>query len=494
MEYVANYFDNAVRQNKLQTSIPMGSMSRSEFFHRIEEQEDLYQPFDIGAEMVDPVDPSLQIPQRGDERFRDRELPERSMNGKKRKRSASTCIIRGTQELMHDRVKDWRPHGRIIDAAGHDTPKLGKIKLDLIMREANMGGELSIMALGVMKKLLLGNNLALKEFTPDEKGQCLEFGVKVMRKQPWRPHVFVVLSDTRRFVFFKVSRLENDSFKYQHSPMLLDVAGWDMFARLVSQTAETLGYVQCSINGWKVGDIIGVGGTAVVVNVTPSDQSQVGAPSANNVLAKLYTGQGAAHYMKQEALALDALKDVPNIPRLVDGAPTQTISGRPVLLIYPRGYSVGDGIFPWISDYAPLVDVLQAIHNKGWLHNDVAPANIFFTEGVNGSSPQVFLNDFGSATNAKFPMQSVSIKSRPLFYSTDGTSGFEFSVKADLRALVLSIFVMMHKHSVDSVKVERASQLEDILMQKNPWKRALIAAQKEDYNEIKDVLYSTVTK
>jgi hypothetical protein len=74
----------------------------------------------------------------------------------------------GTQELMRERVKDWKPHGRTIDASCQDIPNLGKNKLDMILREADLGGELAVMAVGEMTKLPAGDNLQSKEFAPEE--------------------------------------------------------------------------------------------------------------------------------------------------------------------------------------------------------------------------------------------------------------------------------------------------------------------------------------
>jgi hypothetical protein len=371
-----------------------------------------------------------------------------------------------------------------MDASCQDTPNLGSNKLDVILREAHCGGELSIMALCEMKRLPAGN-IEAKEFAPEEMGQGLEFGIKVMQKQPWRPHVFVGLSDTRRFKFFKISR-SGSNFLVQHSAIFMDVAGWKVLRLLVCQTAETLGYVQCSIDGWTVGNTLGIGGTAVVVEAC---QSTIAGDSTSAV-AKLYCGEGAQDYRNQEAAALGALAGIPNIPSLILGAPATTVAGQPILIKAPRGNAAGDGVFPLIGDYAPLVNVLEAVHGKGWLHNDVAPANIFFHAANVNEAPKAFLNDFGSATN-RSTTTLVALKSRPLFYrysSSNTRTSIDTGPEADLRALVLSIFVLTRKNSYDCFQVTTSDVLGKIATRAQPWEDALNAARNANYKGVKEAL------
>jgi hypothetical protein len=480
-EYLKELIGDVVRASKVPKSGAMTSVSRSDVFHRIQEDETSFRHFDILSGLsVDELDTAITIPDAGDALFTDREVPERSVKNQHRQ-----VIQKGTQELMFDRVRNWRPRGRIMDASCQDTPNLGSIKLDVILRETGLGGELSIMALCEMKKLP-GNNVEAKEFAPDEMGQALEFGLKVMEKQPWRPHVYVGLSDTRRFKFFKISR-RISGFFFEYSHMFMDVKGWEVLRLLVCQTAETLGYVQCSITGWEVGDILGIGGTAVVAKARHRE-------TAMEVVAKLYTGDRAQMFRDQEALALSELQGIPNIPQLVNDAPVMTAErGRPVLLKYPLGFAVGDGVFPFISDFVPLVDALKAIHDKGWLHNDVAPANIFFSKLSDTEEPVVFLNDFGSATKDIIGNYPAIVKSRPLFYGTNSdNTGFAIGRSADLRALVLSIFVLTQPYSYDKARVISMGKLKAIAMLLQPWKNALVAAEAVDYEGVKVALNSTL--
>ncbi len=326
--------------------------------------------------------------------------------------------------------------------------------------------------------------IVAKEFAPDEIGQVLEYGIQVLDKQPWRPHVFTVLCDTRRFKFFKITRTSSD-FIVQHTPNILDRRGWELLRLLVCQTSETLGYMKCSIEGWTVGEILGIGGTAVVAKAH-------NCVTKMEAVVKLYTGNDAQNYRNQEELALTQLQGIPNIPQIDLNAPTMTVSGRPILIKYPVGFSVGDGVFPFIGDFVPLVDAIQAMHSRGWLHNDVAPANIVFRK-IPDEEPKVLLNDFGSATNLLvISNYNISIKSRSLFYGVNSTnSGYEFGVIADLRALVLSIFVLTQPNSYDKAKTTTMNQLKTIAILVQPWKNMLNAAEAGNYDWVRDILNST---
>lgn len=472
-------FQEVKRQKIIGKSAPFGSVSRSQAFHTIEYDIEKYGWFDIESQMSSVLFEGVSIPPPEDALFLGSNIPERS-----------TKFTKGTQALMEERVKDWKPLGRTVDATSHDTENLGSNKLDVIVRAPELAGEMAIVAVCEMKRLPDG--ILGKEFAPEEKGQCIEFGNKVLGKQPWRPHVFVALSDTRRFQFFKVSRINEEEssipFVCHYSKIFIDRRGWEVFGQLLCQSDAFLGYTQCSITDWTLGGTLGVGGTGVVVEASSVDHE--------DAVAKIFCGDAhslAGHYRTQEAAALDDLNGIPNIPRLVDGAPDMTSGRQPVILKLPRGTAPGDGIFPRIADYAPLVDALKAIHTKGWLHNDIAPPNIFFD-----NQQKVFLNDFGSAT--KFSNNSSSsssgrppipLKSRPLFYHWDPDSKtFTTGPEADLIALVLSVFLLTQRNFEKNADISTQRQLVDLASVELPWSVALECAGHSDYVGVRTALMS----
>lgn len=485
---------------KTERSGPFTPYSQSRLYHDLAENQYL-QPFDIGEDLIAEADSSLAIPDANCDVLSLKSAPERS--NKKSK-------IEGTQQKMHELVKSWKPLGRIVDAACQDTPNLGSNKLDLILREADLVGELSIMSLVEIKKL--PENAHQKEFAPEEMGQTLKFAMKVLEKQPWRPHVYAGLCDLRRFKFFKVTRVNGDyPYSFKHTPIYLDVNGWEVFRKLVSQSNETLGYQKCSVLGWTVGKVLGVGGTAVVCEArrvagaaadadssSSSSSSSSGSTSGSAVtsldcVAKLYSGSNALEDRMREARALAALADIGHMSQIVPEAPDTTGSGRPVLLKHPRGCMAGDGVFPLVIDYLPLVDTVAGVHRRNYLHNDIAPANIFFTQSAGQKPPVVFLNDFGSATqysasaSASASILPSNLKSRPLFYPSS-VLGFVIGPRHDLLALVLSIFVLTQKNSYDKTAVTTVTQLEAVAVRMQPWKDAVDAAKVCNYDGVKQAL------
>jgi hypothetical protein len=77
--------DSVFRASKLQKSTAMGSVSRLDVYHGVEEHEESYQYFDILKERTDPIDQAIKIPAPEDELFSNTEVPERSRVDKKRK-------------------------------------------------------------------------------------------------------------------------------------------------------------------------------------------------------------------------------------------------------------------------------------------------------------------------------------------------------------------------------------------------------------------------
>lgn len=120
-------------------------------------------------------------------------------------------------------------------------------ELDGIFKKPGLGGELSIILLCVMKKLLSGNIVG-KEFAPEEMGQAIAFEIKVMNKQPWHSHIYAVLSDTRRFKSFKITRNPGavTGFHLEHSHIFMDVTGWGVLRRYYRRL-DSWGYTW----GWR---------------------------------------------------------------------------------------------------------------------------------------------------------------------------------------------------------------------------------------------------
>lgn len=81
---VKEYVDQALSRKNPRNSAAGGSVSRSDLFHSIEEDEENYVPFDIAADLCDQLDPSLVIPAVDDPMFSNTNLPERSVKPTKK--------------------------------------------------------------------------------------------------------------------------------------------------------------------------------------------------------------------------------------------------------------------------------------------------------------------------------------------------------------------------------------------------------------------------
>ena len=197
-------------------------------------------------------------------------------------------------------------------------------------------------------------------FSSEDRGQTLEFGTKIMKFQAWRQFCYMFLTDTRRFEFYRITRLANGEFHYSQTATYTDREGWEILSRLCAQTDAKLGFVSMEMKGWALGATLGVGRTSVVIEASGR--------TCNGGVVKAYTEAAtvAKQRRKCEYNVLKALEKagVPYVPTVVPGSPAITATSVPVLFKSPRGYPAGTNhVFPAVVDFIPLVDTLQAVHN-----------------------------------------------------------------------------------------------------------------------------------
>ena len=98
----------------------------------------------------------------------------------------------------------WR-HVTLKDK--HKTPTIGSRKPDLVAYLSGMDGESAVATLGDLKLRTPEGKFSVKD-----KGQVLDFAtVLLARIQKFRSFVYAFLSDSRRIVFFKVTRVRGVS-------------------------------------------------------------------------------------------------------------------------------------------------------------------------------------------------------------------------------------------------------------------------------------------
>lgn len=154
------------------------------------------------------------------------------------------------------------------------------------------------------------------------------------------------------------------------------------------------------VGNWELGNQLGEGSSAVVFAVRPMRQ---GATGTNDYALKLLRSD-----LSQKALwtkqfrregILGKLIAHPNLMAVLDGG----LKKPPYFLVFPR--MVGGtlerilraaGPFPcphalWVT--RQVAEALAAIHDQGWLHGDIKPANVFLN-----AQGHATLFDLGMAT------------------------------------------------------------------------------------------------
>ena len=388
------------------------------------------------------------------------------MNLKKEPRDGSE----GSRALFSRLVEAWDA----IDTSNGNSPTIGLHKPDLLHRKAGRGGEQSVRAPGEIKGMDDG------DFTCEQTGQICDFLLTCLTIQPWRTFVYGYLTDCKRFEFFKATKgvKENNAIIFfERTGVLVGELGWSTLRTFTCQDDVTLGYEDVSILGWTLQSWLGTGLTSVAFYAEDKKSPKI------HAVCKVYLSKAdGANLRERERVALDKLSVFQCIPRVVEGAPTNSACGRSVLITTPRGLDIPIEIQPPVSAYAPIVLALAHAHANDIYHNDIAPQNIFGVFTTSGDV-MIILNDFGSATGMAQITSNASIPSRPMYYDT--SAEVRFGAKADLLALVRSIFVLSQSTFNLGDMDTPAVQL-DIVMcsQLVFWEQALLMASTLKYNNL----------
>jgi len=96
-----------------------------------------------------------------------------------------------------------------------------------------------------------------------------------------------------------------------------------------------------------------------------------------------------------------------------------------------------------VDQFLPIIDMLEKVHNKNVVHNDITPENLFFDE----NTKEIFLNDWGSACNigTKWSMGTVVLAGPNLLTALQSKSGSSFisSPRDDLHILVRCLYCLV---------------------------------------------------
>lgn len=373
----------------------------------------------------------------------------------------------GSRALFGRLVEAWDA----IDTSNRNSPTIGPHKPDLLHRKAGRGGEQSVRAPGEIKGMDDG------DFACEQTGQICDFLQTCLTVQPWRTFVYGYLTDCKRFEFFKATKGEKEGnavIFFERTGVLVGELGWSTLRTFTCQDDVTLGYEDVSIVGWTLQSWLGTGLTSAVFYAEDNSSPKV------HAVCKVYLNKAdGANLRERERVALDKLSVFQCIPSVVEGAPAKSACGRSVLIKTPRGLDIPIEIRPPVSAYAPIVLALAHAHANDVYHNDIAPQNIFGVTPTSGDVTTI-LNDFGSATGMAQITSNASIPSRPLYYDT--SAEVRFGAKADLLALVRSIFVLSQS-TFNLAEMDTAVQLDKVMCSQLVfWEQALLMASTLKYD------------
>jgi hypothetical protein len=377
-----------------------------------------------------------------------------------------------TQETFIDIAKLWKFSNVELVLEIGNCPTLGTRKPDFGGKIESQTGKGSTVFVGDYKSQK-PSGVVGEDFAPKAKVQMLEFLTAALKVQPSRPFVFGVISDCRRFQFFRAKRSPQGKIIYSFSNVAMDEFGWKVFQSFCSMSLCQFGFETDLFEGFVVKEFLGNGHTSRV-------WSAVNDTSKDVVVCKVYKESiDSIAVRNHEANVLEtlAIGNVDHVPRVYPNSPATTKSGVALLVKSPLGTSIAkyhkSVLCP--RDFAHLVHTLKSAHQSDVFHNDVAPENMFISE-VSG----VFLNDFGSAASAEEIIVKTDFISRPLYYSADG-----FGAAGDLKALVRSVFMITTRTCKALVTF---TELDAVLNRRSKaWRSALELAESENYEELSNI-------
>ena len=265
---------------------------------------------------------------------------------------------------------------RVFD--GHSHATVGSLKPDVVLHTKGFEGELSVETFIELKRVRSG------DFSDEEKGQVVETAVELLKRQPWRSYVLAFLTDGKRWQMFNVSLQGDTNIVYSCSAVCSDLIAVAAVLAGVLTGDVDVGFAPLRLpDGVTATEFLGSGG---------SSDAFRGKFGVVDVVVKV-ARQGASLMQEKEALAEMATVTAGHVPRLVFDKCGPT--SRDVLCVTPVGEKCMGRLGK--EQFAELVTVVNAAHEKGLLHNDIKPSNVYV---YGGDQKTALLNDWGSSTRS----------------------------------------------------------------------------------------------
>jgi hypothetical protein len=215
---------------------------------------------------------------------------------------------------------------------------------------------------------------------------------------------------------------------YEQSDIYSGIEGYQIFIVLLCAPLQDIGFMAYIIEGVTLNEFLGLGAQSMVFS---------GEYKGKQVVVKVYNREVDCNV---ELDTRKVLSDVEHIPKLVVETPLLANYGNPVLLLTPVGRAIQpkrNGSLVNGDHIADLIKVVKTAHERGLVHCDIKPDNIYFSEDCG-----IFLNDWGSA--ATIPT-SINRYGTYGFYNNQSKNRkiIPISPSDDLAALVKSAYLML---------------------------------------------------
>ena len=378
----------------------------------------------------------------------------------------TSLCTKNVKDFLNQKFQNWNVD--LID--GHLNESIGSRKPDLVGYEKDTRDVLGIkFIVDIKKRGITATSKQKKQsyedkpFSPQEKGQAVDFALALLRKQPWRQFVISGLTDGVRFVFYKVyvnQVLVSSTFKGK--------LGWIKFGSILCASDEELGYVKHQFPvGFTHIEFLGEGGSSYAFKSRMND--------GKDVVLKV---PKHSKNLENERSVLKELaeKKIEFVPRLVE------TGLKNILCEQPLGSTVqpakSDGLLINQSHGCQLVKTLEKVHvNCEYVHRDIKPSNIFIANG------NVLLKDWGSAAKSGV---EVKPETTPLFAGNLINMSEEHhkpTANIDLVMLVRTLYVSWTRWSgpTDDENAENAWNTE---MSGELWQEALQYARNCEYRKL----------
>ena len=276
-----------------------------------------------------------------------------------------------------------------------------------------------------------------------EKGQACNDGLKYL-KHTGRLFVWVLLSNFIEFVFFRVEEdPEANSFIFYETDALNTDNGFAHLHALLSKPPAELGAFNIPIiPDITVGKLLGRGVTSYVyAGQIASNKTQV----AVKWVSAQYNDEATKEVEILRKLG-NPSKGIPVIP-LNDDPPLGIVVLSPVLspvlaLVRRNSMSLSR------HHVKGLIEALRHVHDSGYFHRDVRPANVM----CNGAD--FFLVDFGFAISkdekdAAYRGTQSTASDVILSQKRDDVDNFEFREHDDVESLVKTVYLLCFPAAYD---------------------------------------------